>query len=41
VLVIDGKNNNEDGTGKNNSEDGILVAMMENGKEANEKARDR
>jgi len=34
VLVIDGKNNNDDGmlTGKKSSEDGILVAMMENRK---------
>jgi hypothetical protein len=35
MLVIDGKNNNDDGmfTGKNNIEDGILAAMMEKMKE--------
>ena len=36
VLVIDGKNNREDGIGKNNNEDGILATMM-----ANEKAQER
>jgi hypothetical protein len=40
-LVIDGKNNSEDGTGKKSSEDGILAAMMANRKAENEKARDR